>query len=70
MTKTLNIDGMTCHNCVRHTKEALEELDGVTSVDVNLEGKSAKVEASADIDDATLKAAVEEAGYTVTGISG
>ena len=39
MTKTVFIEGMTCHNCVRHVKEALQELDGARDVKVDLESK-------------------------------
>jgi len=35
----------------------------VTKVDVNLEGKSATIEADRDITDEELKAVITEAGY-------
>ena len=38
------------------------------SAKVDLEQKSARVELSAAVSDETLRQAVEEAGYTVTGI--
>lgn len=34
---TLDVQGMTCPSCVRHVSEALEELAGVTAVEVRLE---------------------------------
>lgn len=69
MKKQINIDGMSCSHCVKHVTEALEELKGVTSVNVSLEDKNAVIEAENDIDDETLKAAVEDAGYDVTSIA-
>ena len=59
---------MTCQNCVRHTKEALEEVSGVTSVKVDLDTKSAVVECDDNVPNENLKEAVTEAGYDVTGI--
>ncbi len=64
---TLKIDGMMCDNCVKHVREALESFKGAT-VEVNLDNKEAKVEIPATISTDELKAAVEEAGYTVTQI--
>lgn len=66
MKKLLRVEGMMCQNCARHVKEALEGVNGVESVEVNLEAKTAAVAGNAE--DAALKAAVEEEGYKVTGI--
>jgi copper ion binding protein len=69
MKKTISIDGMTCGNCVRHVTEALTELEGVTSVNVDLAGKKADVEAEDSVSDDKLKEAVVEAGYSVTAVA-
>jgi Cu+-exporting ATPase len=61
----LKISGMTCQNCVRHVKEAISEVSGVTSVDVSLENASAKVSSDSDLDRGALKIAVQEAGYAI-----
>ncbi|MGK5090867.1 heavy metal translocating P-type ATPase [Deltaproteobacteria bacterium TL4] len=68
MKKVISINGMTCKNCARHVTEALNKLDNITSVVVNLDQKNAVVESSADINNTVLTAAVTNAGYTVTGI--
>ncbi len=40
MKKTLIVDGMSCMNCVKHLREALEEdIQGVKVIDINLENK-------------------------------
>lgn len=68
MKKKILIEGMTCGHCVNHVKEALSELEGVKSVDVNLNAKTAVLEASNDVDDEDIKFAVDDAGYAVVGI--
>lgn len=68
MKKKISIEGMSCNHCVNHVKEALSELNGVTSVNVDLASKSAVIEAVSDIDDNAIKAAIEDAGYDVSGI--
>lgn len=66
MKKKVFIEGMKCGHCVGHVKSALDGLDGVSSVEVSLEGKYAIVEGT--IDDATIKDVIEEEGYEVIGI--
>lgn len=60
MTKTtLKIEGMMCEGCVGKVKAALENMDGVTSVDVNLKKGTATVEHSGVGDDALIGAIVD-----------
>ena len=68
MTKTMKIEGMMCPHCEAHTKKALEALDGVESAVASHTAGTAVVTLTKDVADAALKAAVEEAGYTVLGI--
>ena len=71
MKKTLGIEGMTCGNCVKHVTEELTGLTGVSSVEVDLNagGISPVTVTSTDpLDEATLREAVDEAGYEVTAI--
>ena len=44
MNKILNVDGITCEHCVDTIKEAVGILDGVYSVDVDVEKKQVDVE--------------------------
>ena len=63
---TLPITGMTCAACVMHVEHALEEVDGVQRVSVNLAAEKAGVTldgGSADLE--TLARAVEDAGYGI-----
>ena len=65
-TKTLNVTGMMCQHCVAHVKKALEGVDGVSTVDVNLEAGTATVKAADSVTDEALVAAVVDAGYEAT----
>ena len=63
-TQVINIDGMTCGGCVKSVDSALTQLDGVQSVEVDLEGNKASVayDSSAVAVDAIVEA-IEEAGF-------
>ena len=68
MKKTLSIEGMSCDHCVHHVKDALAEVAGVESAEVDL-GKKSAVVVGASLNEAALKAAVADAGYEVVAIS-
>ncbi len=68
MKKRIIVEGMSCGHCVNHVKTALEDLNGVTNVSVDLASKTAVVEAGSDIQDADIKFAIEDAGYEVVSI--
>ena len=70
MKKTMMIEGMMCSHCTGRVQKALEAVDGVESVVMSLEDKSAELTLSGQVEDETLKAAVVEAGYEVTEIRG
>ena len=57
-----------CPHCEAHTKKALEAIDGVESATASHEAGIAVITLSKEVDDAVLRTAVEEAGYTVLGI--
>ncbi len=69
MKKQINIDRMSCGNCVRHVEEALRGVPGVSSVQVSLQSKTAIVEVRDTVTDESLTGAIEEAGYDVAGIN-
>lgn len=68
MKKKILVEGMKCVNCAKHVKESLTSLDGVTSVNVNLDEKAAFIEASCDISDEAIKMAVNSEKYNVAEI--
>ncbi len=67
MKKIIRIEGMMCQNCVRHVKEALEALPGVTA-EVSLESGEATATVVDGTNDEALRTAVEKAGYKVLDI--
>ena len=69
MKKTLKIEGMMCQRCVAHVTKALQDMEGVSSVEVNLKKKTAVVELSKDVTDETFISTITEAGYEVKKIS-
>lgn len=68
MTKVMTIEGMMCGHCTGRVQKALEAVEGVSSVTMSLENKTATVECAGEIGDEALTAAVTEAGYEVKGI--
>lgn len=66
--KIISIDGMHCDHCKNSVERALNALDGVASK-VNLNKKQAVVTMTRLATDEELRAAVEHAGFTVTGIA-
>ncbi len=65
MEKIMKIDGMMCIHCESRVKNSLEGLDGVIEVIPDHKSKTAIIKLSKDIPYETLKATVEEQGYTV-----
>ena len=68
MKKTMIIEGMMCAHCTGRVQKALEEIEGVESVSMSLENKSAELTLGGEVADEVLKEAVTQAGYEVTEI--
>ena len=68
MNKTMKIEGMMCAHCTGRVEKALSAIDGVSAVEMSLEGKSAALTLSRDVDNAVLTDAVTQAGYEVVSI--
>ena len=61
-TETIRIDGMTCGNCVRHVRQALEGVEGLEVSSVEIGG----AEVSYDPDEVSREQiieAIKEEGY-------
>jgi len=65
MSQTINVTGMTCQNCVRHVREALEGLPGVRSASVDLGSGRVEIDAERALSQQELTAALDEAGYAL-----
>jgi copper chaperone CopZ len=61
-TSVLRVPGMYCAHCVDAVEGELKAVAGVESASADLETKLVTVRGSA-LDDASLRAAIAEAGY-------
>jgi copper chaperone CopZ len=61
-TLTYTVPGMRCDHCTASVSEELEAVPGVESIEVDLETKLVVVQGEG-LDDAQLRAAIDEAGY-------
>jgi copper chaperone len=59
---TYTVAGMSCGHCERAVSSKLESLAGVEQVEVDLDTKRVVVRGE-NLEDAALRAAIEEAGY-------
>jgi len=64
---TYTVAGMTCGHCVRSVTEEITAIDGVTDVAVDLPTGAVAVTSDRPLDEARVRAAVAEAGYTLAG---
>ena len=62
--KTFRIVGMHCEHCRRRVEEAINDIKGVAGK-VDLRKGELTVFYAVDVDDETVKARIERAGYTV-----
>ena len=69
MKKTLWVEGMMCPRCVAHVEKALQSVEGVTFVEVDLNKKTAIVELESEVNNETFTSVIAEAGYEVKKIS-
>ncbi len=68
MNKTMKIEGMMCAHCTGRVEKALAAIDGVSAVEMSLEGKSATLTLSKDVDNQVLTDAVTQEGYEVVSV--
>ena len=68
MAKVYKVVGMTCDGCASSVTKAIQAALPATAVDVNLEANEVNIEDPGGIiDDATIKQAVEGAGFEYAG---
>lgn len=67
MRVTLEIEGMNCGHCVKAVTESLAILPGLTSLEVAV-GR-ASFELAGSPDEAALRSAIEDAGFTVSSVT-
>jgi copper ion binding protein len=67
MQVEIAVEGMSCESCVQGITHEVGRLEGVQSVEVDLEnGKAVVVYAEGVIEPATLEQTIEGLGYTAT----
>lgn len=69
-TSTFTVTGMTCGHCVSSVAEEVGKIAAVENVEVDLnagEESTVKVTSAADVPVEQVRAAVNEAGYELTG---
>lgn len=66
MAKTYRVTGMSCGGCAGSVERAIKAVLPDAAVSVNLDGKAVTV-TNAD-DDAKVRQAVEDAGFTFEGV--
>ncbi len=61
-TVTYSVPGIHCAHCGKSIREEVSEVEGVATVDVDLEAKVVTIRGG-ELSDERLRAAIEEAGY-------
>jgi copper chaperone len=61
---TYSVPGLSCDHCRTAITAEVDKVAGVSSVDVDLDAKRVTV-AGPRLDDAAIRAAIDEAGYDV-----
>jgi copper chaperone len=59
----VKIKGMSCQHCVKTVKKALEEIDGITNVAVDLATGEATFEETHTVEKDLVREKVKKAGY-------
>ncbi len=66
-TTTYTVTGMTCQHCVNAVTEEVSAIPGVTEVQVDLAAGALAVTSPTPVDRVQVAAAVDEAGYALSG---
>ncbi len=61
--KTFSIPGIACNHCVNAIKTELNDLEGVSKVEGNVESKSVDVEWESPATEETIKSKLTEINY-------
>lgn len=63
--RVYRVPDVSCEHCVNAITKELTKLEGVRTVDVNLDTKLVTVQADEAVADAAIRAGIEEAGYDI-----
>ena len=63
--KEIKVVGMHCPSCVTAVESCLKDVDGINDAKADLDTGITKITLSADVSDADINEAVEEAGFKI-----
>ncbi|WP_370946188.1 heavy-metal-associated domain-containing protein [Amycolatopsis sp. cg5] len=63
MTSSYTVTGMSCGGCAGSVSRALNALDGVSNVKIDLKTGQVTVDSADPIAESDIRAAIEKAGY-------
>ncbi|GAA4867298.1 heavy-metal-associated domain-containing protein [Kitasatospora terrestris] len=66
-TVTYTVSGMSCGHCEKSISEEVSGLAGVTAVAADAKAGTVTVSSEAPLDEDEVRAAIDEAGYELTG---
>lgn len=65
MKNEIIVEGMTCAGCANTVKTKFEAINGVKSVNVDLENSKVTIESASQIDTETLITALSDTNYSL-----
>lgn len=63
--KVIKVDGMHCEHCANKVINALENIEGIEKVKVNLNTKEVLITSNVDIDNNLIKETISKLDYQV-----
>ncbi len=61
--RTIKVNGMSCQHCAKAVTKALEEIQGVSGVNIDLSNGLVSFEEDHPVDMSTLQEKIKKAGY-------
>jgi len=65
--RSIAVTGMTCGHCASAVRAEISKLAGITDIDVDVDAGTVRISGEPLPGDASLREAVEEAGYEFVG---
>jgi copper chaperone len=63
--QTIKIKGMSCNHCVMAVTKALQEIDGISNVKVDLQNAETTFDEVKPVDMKVVKERIQKAGYDI-----
>ena len=65
MSSVLKVKGMSCQHCVMSVTKALNQLDGIKNIQIDLAKGEVRFDNTKEVAPNLIEKAIEEAGYQV-----